>query len=159
LVTIVRRTRKSTQREATRAAVAVMGKVLDAFATPAFLATKSGGIVHANAAARKHFSEAPTWLGSALRNPSRHAERAAITRLHHDGASLYLVLPRTATGAELPPSLARVADLLVQGMSDKEVARSLGLSARTVRTFVSRIYARLGVSSRIQLARAWRQAR
>lgn len=56
---------------------------------------------------------------------------------------------------ELPPSLARVATLVVDGYSEKEVAERLGASPATIRTYVRRIYRRLGVHNRAELVRRW----
>lgn len=65
-------------------------------------------------------------------------------------------VPSGPTSHALPPSLARVADEIARGLTDKEIAQTLGMSVATVRTYVQRIYARLGVHSRVELARAWR---
>jgi hypothetical protein len=56
----------------------------------------------------------------------------------------------------LPRSLACVADAIVKGLSDLEIAEHLGMPYATVRTYIRRIYARLGVHSRVELARLWR---
>lgn len=46
----------------------------------------------------------------------------------------------------------RVADLVAQGMSNKEVAEALFVSVRTVEANLTRIYAKLGIRSRTELA-------
>jgi DNA-binding NarL/FixJ family response regulator len=46
-----------------------------------------------------------------------------------------------------------IADLVAQGRSNKEVARALFLSEKTVEHHLSRIYAKLAVRSRTELAR------
>jgi DNA-binding NarL/FixJ family response regulator len=51
----------------------------------------------------------------------------------------------------LSPSLHRVADGICRGLADKEIAVELDLSLLTVRTYVHRIFRRLGVTSRTQL--------
>jgi hypothetical protein len=135
----------------------LLGQVLDAFTAPAFLATQSGHVLYANCAAREQWRAAPDWLGLVLREPDRHARLAAVTRVEHEGASLFLVIPRARPveqpAVRLPPSLARVADLAAQGLVDKEIAEALDMPLRTVRTFMARIYARLGVSNRVELRR------
>lgn len=62
------------------------------------------------------------------------------------GASLEETL-----GDALPPSLVGVAKLLVEGRSDKEISAVLGLTVASARTYVARIYARLGVRRRADL--------
>jgi DNA-binding NarL/FixJ family response regulator len=55
----------------------------------------------------------------------------------------------------LTPTLTRVADAIARGLSDKEIAVLLDLELATVRTYVRRVYARLGVHNRVQLTRRW----
>jgi DNA-binding CsgD family transcriptional regulator len=45
-----------------------------------------------------------------------------------------------------------VADAVARGLSNRECAAELGMSVKTVEHHVSRIYAKLGVASRTQLA-------
>jgi DNA-binding NarL/FixJ family response regulator len=58
--------------------------------------------------------------------------------------------PRPA--GELTPTERRVADLVSDGRSNKEIARALHVSVSTVEAHLSRAYAKLGVRSRAQLA-------
>jgi DNA-binding CsgD family transcriptional regulator len=53
----------------------------------------------------------------------------------------------------LTPTESRIAALVVEGMSNPQVAAELFLSPRTVATHVSHILAKLGVQSRIDIAR------
>jgi DNA-binding CsgD family transcriptional regulator len=57
----------------------------------------------------------------------------------------------------LTPTEQRVADLVAEGRSNKEVAAELFVSVRTVEANLTRVYAKLGVRSRSELA-ATRQA-
>ncbi len=64
-----------------------------------------------------------------------------------------------AAGGEhnrLTASESRVTDLVLQGMSNQEVADTLCLSRRTVDTHLGRIYRKLGIRSRGELAAALR---
>jgi len=60
---------------------------------------------------------------------------------------------RAAPGGGLTPGEQRVAELVASGLSNKEVAGQLYLSVYTVQAHLSRVYAKLGVRSRSQLAR------
>jgi DNA-binding NarL/FixJ family response regulator len=60
---------------------------------------------------------------------------------------------RAAPGGGLTPGEQRVAELVAGGLSNKEVAARLYLSAATVDTHLRGVYAKLGIRSRTQLAR------
>jgi DNA-binding CsgD family transcriptional regulator len=57
-----------------------------------------------------------------------------------------------ATG-ELTPAERRVAELAADGLANKEIARTLFVTVRTVEVHLKHAYAKLGVRSRTQLAR------
>jgi DNA-binding NarL/FixJ family response regulator len=59
---------------------------------------------------------------------------------------------RAAPGGGLTPGEQRVAELAAAGLSNKEIAAQLYLSAGTVEVQLSRAYAKLGIRSRAQLA-------
>jgi DNA-binding CsgD family transcriptional regulator len=86
-------------------------------------------------AARAAFDElgAPLWVEKARRELAR-------------------IGGRTASGG-LTPTERRVAELVADGRSNKEVAAALFVSVRAVEANLSRIYAKLGISSRTELAR------
>jgi DNA-binding CsgD family transcriptional regulator len=82
----------------------------------------------------------------------------------HDQALLQLLMPhlvsvmrlrspRDTALAPLSPREAEVACLFGQGMNYKTVARALDTSPATVRHHLRRAYAKLGISSKIQMAR------
>lgn len=55
-------------------------------------------------------------------------------------------------GAELTPQERTIAHLVAQGRTNREVASELVVSAKTVEHHLSRVYAKLGVRSRTELA-------
>jgi DNA-binding CsgD family transcriptional regulator len=60
---------------------------------------------------------------------------------------------RSASGwASLTPAELDISRLVAQGMTNREIATRLFISPRTVQTHLTHIYAKLGVSSRVQLA-------
>lgn len=60
----------------------------------------------------------------------------------------------------LPPRVRPVLRCLLQGQSEKQVARTLGLRPNTVHSYVKLIYRDLGVNSRAELlARCLRRRR
>ena len=61
---------------------------------------------------------------------------------------------RDAPRAELSATEAQIVELVVAGRSNKEVAQSLHLSPKTVEWNLSKIYRKLGVHSRTELAAA-----
>jgi DNA-binding CsgD family transcriptional regulator len=58
-----------------------------------------------------------------------------------------------AAGDELSETERRIADLVAEGRSNKQVAAALSLSPKTVEWNLSKVYAKLGVHSRTELAR------
>ena len=106
-------------------------------------------------------------LGAALRRakrkrPTREALEAALGAFERAGAALWAGRARAelariggrapAAGA-LTPAEERVAALVAEGRTNREVAAALFLSDRTVEGHLSRVYGKLGVRSRTELAR------
>jgi DNA-binding CsgD family transcriptional regulator len=60
---------------------------------------------------------------------------------------------RRSDPGQLTRAEAQIARLVQSGMRNREIARTASYSERTVEVYLSRIYAKLGVSSRLQLAR------
>lgn len=95
---------------------------------------------------RKARSRARTTLGRA---------ETAFTEI---GAAPYaafvrMILAEIGAGSLLTDSERRVADLLVTGMSNREIAATLFASVRTVEGHLSAIYHKLGIHSRTELIR------
>jgi DNA-binding CsgD family transcriptional regulator len=61
-------------------------------------------------------------------------------------------LPVGAGEPALTEREAQIARLVASGMSDKEIAQSLGISFTTVRTHIKRAFDKLGVDNRVKLA-------
>ncbi len=55
--------------------------------------------------------------------------------------------------ARLTPREGRVARLAAEGRATPEIARDLGINTKTVETHLFRIYRKLGIRSRGELAR------
>lgn len=51
----------------------------------------------------------------------------------------------------LAPQEARAVECILRGMCDKQVAAALGIGFSTLRTYLRRIFDRLGVEDRVQL--------
>jgi DNA-binding CsgD family transcriptional regulator len=69
-------------------------------------------------------------------------------------AELRRISGRAPAAGALTPAEERVAALVCEGKTNREVAAALFLSERTVEGHLSRVYGKLGVRSRGQLARA-----
>lgn len=60
--------------------------------------------------------------------------------------------PAPTRRASLTSKQAEVLDLVAQGMSNRQIARRLGISEKTVKTHLTSVYATLGVTDRVQAA-------
>jgi DNA-binding NarL/FixJ family response regulator/tetratricopeptide (TPR) repeat protein len=60
---------------------------------------------------------------------------------------------RSQSEGGLTPTESRVVELVVKGLSNKEVATALAISSKTVELHLSHVYAKLDVSSRTELVR------
>jgi DNA-binding CsgD family transcriptional regulator len=76
-------------------------------------------------------------------------EDREILHLVHLGVGRFFAEP--SPGAGLPPRIRETLDVLLTGVSDKEIAAQLGISPHTVRQYVKAILRAYGVSSRAQL--------
>jgi DNA-binding CsgD family transcriptional regulator len=77
---------------------------------------------------------------------ARWAEKAAADLARLPGRR------RATLAGELTETESRVAGLVAEGLSNKEVAARLFVSVRAVEANLTRIYAKLGVRSRTELA-------
>ncbi len=62
---------------------------------------------------------------------------------------------RGASATELTGQERRVADLAATGLTNREIAATLYVSAKTVDHHLGRVYQKLGISSRRELIRSW----
>jgi len=52
----------------------------------------------------------------------------------------------------LSPQQAKIAELVLRGMCDKQIAAAMGISEPTIRTYLQRIFARTQTHGRMELA-------
>lgn len=96
------------------------------------------------------------------RRASREAIEEAITLFEECGAAGWAEKARAELGSiggrrreeGLTPAERRVAALVAEGRTNREVAAALFLGERTVETHLTHVYAKLGIRSRTELARA-----
>jgi len=98
------------------------------------------------------------------RRAARQTLEAALELFERLGAGLWAAQARTElqriggrapARGELTAAEWRVAELVAQGRTNREVAAALFLTPRTVEGTLSRVYAKLGVRSRAELAHRW----
>jgi DNA-binding CsgD family transcriptional regulator len=70
-------------------------------------------------------------------------------------AELARIGGRAPSPGELTASEQRVAELVAEGRTNKEVAATLHLTERTVEGTLTSVYAKLGIRSRTELAHCW----
>jgi DNA-binding CsgD family transcriptional regulator/tetratricopeptide (TPR) repeat protein len=129
--------------------------------------------VLADSPAKLEHAKACAELGAALRRANRRSQarehlRRAVELATICGATPLAARAETellATGARprrialsgvdsLTPSERRVADLAADGPTNREIAQALFVTPKTVEVHLSRVYRKLGISSRSQLADA-----
>jgi DNA-binding CsgD family transcriptional regulator len=121
---------------------------------------EAGGLVFERARAQLALGEATGDAGDDLvdayrtfaRLGAHGLRRRAGRRLHELGQKV----PRSRSRSPglLTESEERVARLVQQGMRNREIAAALHYSPRSIEVYLSRIYGKLRVSSRLELARA-----
>jgi DNA-binding CsgD family transcriptional regulator len=67
-------------------------------------------------------------------------------------AELERIAGRAPSGSELTPAEQRIAELVARGLTNREVAQELMIATHTVETALTRIYQKLRVRSRTELA-------
>ena len=106
-------------------------------------------------------------LGRVLRRAQRRSAAAAmlehaLARFEELGARLWAerareelarIGGRAPSSDDLTPTEQRIADRVAAGMTNREVAANLFVTPKTVESALTRIYRKLGVRSRTELAR------
>ena len=92
-------------------------------------------------------SDASPRRSTPTRSPGPHRARASTSGLRPRGR-------KSRSGPVLTPQEHAVAQLVIRGLTNREVASELVVSAKTVEHHLSRTYAKLGVRSRTELASA-----
>jgi len=143
--------------------------IADAIDAPAFIATTSGIVVHANRKAVAAYPEYPNWMKACCSEKPGSKRPRWVKRvpIRLGEMSFWLLLPEKlvtdpkrapltpwARRWNLQPGHARVAALLMQGLSDKQIADRLGLEFSTVRACVKELFVLARVHSRQELASA-----
>jgi hypothetical protein len=139
-------------------------RLLDAMEAPTLLVAPSGTVLHATPSARDTIGTPlrdALALGPGCSEGLRALRSVArVVAMPVLGRTTWIVQPRTSmpASAPLPASLQRVAKRVAEGMSDDQIAHEIGLTTKTIRTYVERIYRSLGVHSRAALVLALRKA-
>lgn len=88
------------------------------------------------------------WLFHLNRHLTRGPSHAALELLLERGSSGFLFLPRIARLFNFSEREKQAVELLLQGLSNKEIANRMNISPNTVNTFFRLIMIKMGVSSR-----------
>ncbi|MBL9104046.1 MAG: helix-turn-helix transcriptional regulator [Myxococcales bacterium] len=136
--------------------VDLLAELLQGYRHPAAATDEHGVVVFMNPAAVNEVDQA-TATASA---DAKDWPLLAVFRTP-DGQTFMLRRPAWAVDAStpapaLPPRLAKIAALVIDGLTDKQISQRVGLTFSTVRTYVRQIYRRMGVHSRVGLVNASR---
>jgi DNA-binding CsgD family transcriptional regulator len=123
---------------------------------------------------RTHLVLGELLLAEGRREDARQPLRAAVDRFDRAGARPWAERGRrglraagavarhaveTATGAELTPHEQRVAQLVSQGLTNRETAAALFVSTKTVEHHLRSVFRKLGLRRRAELAKAMAEQR
>ncbi len=152
-----------------RAAAGLLARARTAISTTAFgasseaLALARAGRAPARPRAHAARARRGAATGSSRRREARATLEEALALFERIGAALWAerargelkrISGRAASPGELTPAEERVAALVAEGKTNREVAAALYLSDRTVEGHLSRIFGKLGIRHRTELAPA-----
>jgi len=127
----------------------ILAEILQGYRHPAVVIDDRSTVVCMNGAAVRYASESP---------PIDPKDWPYVAVVADNERTFYLGMPARAPVTPdlpaLPPRLSKIAQMVVGGYTDKQIAARTGLSFSTVRTYVRQIYRRLGVHNRVALVHA-----
>ena len=142
-----------------------ISNIAEAINGPVFIVSGNATVVYANQIARSIYKRYPEWIQACIPDAQKPPPPwVKIVPLAMDKQTFWMLLPTKisldlqaapqepwALYYKLPPRLARVAALIMQGLTDKEIAVKLDLELQSVRTYVKELFARIQVHSRGEL--------
>lgn len=122
------------------------------------VAARDGRLVHAGTQLFEWIAQRwPGWDGRQLPlPPAAMAAAGEGLQALEQGEHVWLLLqpPQTGLWPRLAPRRLLVAQQFARGHSNKEIARQLGLTPATVRTYLRDAYLELGVRNKVELGEA-----
>ena len=94
-------------------------------------------------------------LDQAITRPEALGAAPFLERARRERAGCGLSPHRGGFAHQLTPAEVAVAALVAAGRTNREVASELVLSIKTIESHLGRIYTKLGVRSRVELANLW----
>lgn len=121
------------------------------YADAAVLLARDGDIDRAARLADDAFTELAALRAARLAD--RLLADLRVFGIQRSGLSIAESRPRDHAWHALTDAEAKVADLVAQGLTNREVAARLFLSRHTIDAHLRHVFAKLGISSRVELAR------
>jgi len=135
-----------------------LAELLQGYRHPAVATNEHGAVVYMSPAAVNEVNSQTSNM------PVTDAKDwpSLVTLRTPDGQTFVLRRPASTSDTSspipaLPPRLAKIAALVIDGLTDKQISQRVGLTFSTVRTYVRQIYRRMGVHSRVGLVHASRE--
>ncbi len=140
------------------APVDLLTELLHGYRHPAAMTNERGDVVCMNAAALNEVNDQPDETRSADTKdwPSLATFQTEDGQIFVLRRCVRTIDTTTPPVRALPPRLAKIASLVIDGLTDKQIAQRVGLTFSTVRTYVRQVYRRIGVHNRVGLVHASR---